>query len=450
MAYTLIHNASVVNEGTICKASVVIENDTIYGIYHVTEEPKFDFSNKIDATDLFLLPGVIDDHVHFREPGLTHKANIYSESRAAVAGGVTTIFDMPNCIPQTTTVQALEEKFSIAQKSCATNYSFYIGATKTNLSEIEAIDPNSICGIKLFMGSSTGGMLVDDAKSIRQLFSVAKMPVAAHCEDTDIINRNANIVKMKVGDSPVIHYHPVIRNQEACYASTAKAIDIAAGTDVKLHILHLSTAKELQLFSKQPLSDKRITAEACIAHLVFSFEDYETLGAKIKCNPSIKHRDDRFALRAALTDGTIDIVGTDHAPHLLKEKEGGALTATSGMPTHPYSLISMLDLADQGVLKLTDIVKLMCHNPAELFGICKRGFIRTGYKADLVLVSKCSTENPNIADSHLNMCGWNPLEGKSFGWNIHSTFVNGQIAYNEGKISDNVFGERVLFCNRNS
>lgn len=450
MAYTLIHNASVVNEGTICKASVVIENDTIYGIYPVTEEPKFDFSNKIDATDLFLLPGVIDDHVHFREPGLTHKANIYSESRAAVAGGVTTIFDMPNCIPQTTTVQALEEKFSIAQKSCATNYSFYIGATKDNLPEIDSIDPNSICGVKLFMGSSTGGMLVDDAASIRNLFNSTRMPVAAHCEDTGIINRNAQNIKMQIGDSPSIKYHPIIRSREACYASTSKAIDIATGTDVRLHILHISTAEELELFSKAPLSDKRITAEACIAHLVFTDDDYNSLGTKIKCNPAIKSSEDRDALRAGLTNGIIDVVGTDHAPHLLKEKEGGALTATSGMPTHPYSLLSMLNLADQGVLKLTDIARLMCHNPADLFGICKRGYIRSGYKADLVLVSKCSANNPNIADSHLNMCGWNPLEGKSFGWNVHSTFVNGQLAYKEGKVSDKIFGERVLFCNRNS
>mgnify|MGYP003525060086 FL=1 len=280
MAYTLIHNASVVNEGTICKASVVIENDTIYGIYPVTEEPNLDYNSIIDATDRFLMPGVIDDHVHFREPGLTHKANIYSESRAAVAGGVTTIFDMPNCIPQTTTVQALEEKFSIAQKSCATNYSFYIGATKNNLPEIESIDPNSICGVKLFMGSSTGGMLVDDASSIRSLFNAAQMPVAAHCEDTDIINRNTEKIKIKVGNSASIIYHPVIRDQEACYASTSKAIDIASGTNVRLHILHISTAKELELFSKLPLQEKRITAEACIAHLMFSFEDYETLGAK--------------------------------------------------------------------------------------------------------------------------------------------------------------------------
>lgn len=445
MAYTLIHNASVVNEGTICKASVVIENDTIYGIYPVTEEPNLDYNSIIDATDRFLMPGVIDDHVHFREPGLTHKANIYSESRAAVAGGVTTIFDMPNCIPQTTTVQALEEKFSIAQKSCATNYSFYIGATKNNLPEIESIDPNSICGVKLFMGSSTGGMLVDDASSIRSLFNAAQMPVAAHCEDTDIINRNTEKIKIKVGNSASIIYHPVIRDQEACYASTSKAIDIASGTNVRLHILHISTAKELELFSKLPLQEKRITAEACIAHLMFSFEDYETLGAKIKCNPSIKHINDRNALRAALTDGTIDIVGTDHAPHLLKEKEGGALTATSGMPTHPYSLVSMLDLADQGVLKLTDIVRLMAHNPAELFSIHNRGYIRKGYKADLVLISQCDSNYPNIAHSQFNFCGWNPLEGKTFGWKVDTTFVNGNIAYNNGEFANRLYGEKVLF-----
>ena len=445
MAYTLIHNASVVNEGTICKASVVIENDTIYGIYPVTEEPNLDYNSIIDATDRFLMPGVIDDHVHFREPGLTHKANIYSESRAAVAGGVTTIFDMPNCIPQTTTVQALEEKFSIAQKSCATNYSFYIGATKNNLPEIESIDPNSICGVKLFMGSSTGGMLVDDASSIRSLFNAAQMPVAAHCEDTDIINRNTEKIKIKVGNSASIIYHPVIRDQEACYASTSKAIDIASGTNVRLHILHISTAKELELFSKLPLQEKRITAEACIAHLMFSFEDYETLGAKIKCNPSIKHINDRNALRAALTDGTIDIVGTDHAPHLLEEKEGGALTATSGMPTHPYSLVSMLDLADQGVLKLTDIVRLMAQNPAELFSIHNRGYIRKGYKADLVLISKCDSNYPNIAHSQFNFGGWNPLEGKTFGWKVDTTFVNGNIAYNNGEFANRLYGEKVLF-----
>lgn len=445
MAYTLIRNASVVNEGEIINASVVIEDDSIYGIYSTENIPELDYINTIDATGKYLLPGVIDDHVHFREPGLTHKANIYSESRAAVAGGVTTIFDMPNCIPQTTTVKALQDKFEIAEKSCATNYSFYIGATKDNLSEIESIDPNSICGVKLFMGSSTGGMLVDDATSIRNLFNSTSMPVAAHCEDTDIINSNAKQIKDKVGESASILYHPVIRNQEACYASTSKAIDIASGTNVRLHILHISTAKELELFSRLPMQEKKITAEACIAHLVFSFEDYETLGAKIKCNPAIKYRDDREALRQALTDGTIDIVGTDHAPHLLKEKEGGALTATSGMPTHPYSLLSMLDLSDKGVLSMTDIVRLMCHNPATLFGIYKRGYIRKGYKADLVLVSRCSSENCNIADSRYNMCGWNPLEGKTFGWNIDTTFINGNIAYNNGLLSDRLYSERVIF-----
>lgn len=446
MAYTLIYNALVVNEGTIHNASVVLEDDLIYGIYPVSETPILEYNNKIDATGKYLIPGVIDDHVHFREPGLTHKANIYSESRAALAGGVTTIFDMPNCIPQTTTVKALEEKFSIAEKSCATNYSFYIGATKDNLPEIDSIDPNSICGVKLFMGSSTGGMLVDDAASIRNLFNSTRMPVAAHCEDTGIINRNAQNIKMQIGDSPSIKYHPIIRSREACYASTSKAIDIATGTDVRLHILHISTAEELELFSKAPLSDKRITAEACIAHLVFTDDDYNSLGTKIKCNPAIKSSEDRDALRAGLTNGIIDVVGTDHAPHLLKEKEGGALTATSGMPAHPYSLLSMLDLSDSGVLSITDIVRLMSHNPAILFNIEKRGFIRKGYKADLVLVSKTDSDNLNIADSHLNMCGWNPFEGRKYGWRIDTTLVNGNIAYSNGLLSDNHYSQRVMFC----
>ena len=333
MSTTLIKNAMVVNEGQVQRASVLIDADTIAGIF-TSDAPTADVT--IDAQGKWLLPGVIDDHVHFRDPGLTHKADMASESLAAAAGGVTTVFDMPNCVPQTVTLEALNDKFSHAAETCIVNHSFYLGATHSNLHQIEKVDPAHICGIKLFMGSSTGGMLLDDRQSLKALFQAAPVPVAVHCEETSIINENMERYTTLLGSEPPVKYHPLIRSEEACYASTSKALEVAAGTDVHLHIMHLTTARELELFSSGPLQGKQFTAEACPAHLWFTDADYATKGTLIKCNPAIKTASDREALRQALTDGRIDVIGTDHAPHLLSEKQGGCRTAASGMPVLPY------------------------------------------------------------------------------------------------------------------
>ena len=334
MSRILIKNATVVNEGRMTIASVLIEGELIAGIFQDNNE-NIKADEVIDAQGQLLLPGVIDDHVHFRDPGLTHKADMASESLAAAAGGVTTIFDMPNCIPQTITLKALHEKFNHAAETCIVNHSFYLGATHGNIDQIEKLDPNHVCGVKLFMGSSTGGMLLDDRNSLRTLFKTASVPVAVHCEETDIINANMERYTRECGGEPPVQYHPFIRSEEACYASTSKAMEVAAGTNVHLHILHLTTARELALFSNGPIEGKQFTAEACPAHLWFSDADYQTLGTRIKCNPAIKTAADRDALRKALTDGRIDVIGTDHAPHLPAEKQGGCRTASSGMPVLP-------------------------------------------------------------------------------------------------------------------
>ncbi len=445
MGLKLIHNASVVNEGSIKTASVIIDDDIITGIYSVDSVPKFDFTEVIDGYGKYLFPGVIDDHVHFREPGLTHKGTINSESHSAAAGGVTSVFDMPNCIPQTTTINALHAKQTIASTSSVVNYSFYIGATKNNLDEISEIDPKRTCGIKLFMGSSTGDMLLDNRGAIKDLFKMATIPVAAHCEDSTIINRNINKFTKELGHEPPISYHPLIRSEEACYASTSKALEIAAGTNVKLHILHISTAKELSLFSKGPIGQKQFTAEVCPAHLYFTDSDYERLGARIKCNPAIKTINDRQALRQALTNGKIDLIGTDHAPHLLSEKEGGCLTASSGMPILPYSLPIMLELSDLGTLTLQDIARLMSHNPATLFKVKHRGYIREGYKADLTLVSRSDSGYTVNQNGLLNKCQWSPFEGVQMHWKVESTWVNGNQVYSDGQFYDKIFGEQIEF-----
>lgn len=446
MGLKLIHNAFVVNEGSIKTASVIIDDDIITGIYSTDSVPKFEFFEVIDASGKYLFPGVIDDHVHFREPGLTHKGTISSESHAAAAGGVTSIFDMPNCIPQTTTINALHAKQAIASTSSIVNYSFYLGATRNNLNEISEIDPKNTCGIKLFMGSSTGDMLLDNDEIIKDLFQIATIPVVAHCEDSNIINNNINKYKEELGCEPPISYHPLIRSAEACYASTYKALDIASGTNVKLHILHVSTEKELSLFTKGPIEHKQFTAEACPAHLYFTDSDYDRLGAQIKCNPAIKSINDRQALRHALTDGNIDIIGTDHAPHLLSEKTGGCLTALSGMPILPYSLPIMLELSDsEDNLTLPNIARLMSHNPASLFNVMNRGYIREGYKADLTLVSR-SDEGYIVNKNNLyNKCKWSPFEGVQMHWKVEYTWVNGNPIYSEGRFNDKIFGKQIEF-----
>ena len=425
------------------QASVLIDGDIISDIFTLAPLPEAD--NVVDAQGKWLLPGAIDDHVHFRDPGLTHKADFTTESRAAAAGGVTTVFDMPNCIPQTTTLEAIEDKFKGASDCCLVNHSFYLGATHDNLQEIERIDPSSICGIKLFMGSSTGGMLLDDKESLKSLFRAATVPVAVHCEETSIINANMERYMQECGGEPPIQYHPLIRSEEACYVSTAKALEVAAGTNVHLHILHITTARELGLFGNGPLESKQFTAEACPAHLWFTDADYKTHGTYIKCNPAIKTATDRDALRKALTNGVIDVVGTDHAPHLFLEKEGGCKTAASGIPVLPYSLPVMLELTDQGVLGLTDVARLMCHNPAQLFKIKERGFIRKGYKADLTLLSHSKEGWTAGPDNNPTKCRWSPFEGQQFHWHVDTTWINGHAVYNDGKIDNTVYGQQVTF-----
>ena len=442
MSRTLIKDAMVVNEGLVQRASVLIENETIAGIFE-SDAPKAD--TVIDAAGKWLLPGVIDDHVHFRDPGLTHKADMASESLAAAAGGVTTVFDMPNCIPQTVTIDALNDKFSHATETCIVNHSFYLGATHNNIDQIEKIDPNHVCGVKLFMGSSTGGMLLDDRDSLKALFNAAPVPVAVHCEETSIINANMERYSTQYGSEPPVKYHPLIRSEEACYASTSKALDVAAGTNVHLHILHLTTAHELGLFSNGPLQGKQFTTEACPAHLWFTDADYSTKGTRIKCNPAIKTAADRDALRLALTDGRIDVIGTDHAPHLLSEKQGGCKSAASGMPVLPYSLPAMLELMERGILKMTDVVRLMCHNPAQIFSIKERGYIRQGYKADLTLVSR-TDQGYTVSDADVpNKCGWTPFDGEQFHWKVCVTWVNGHAVYNNGHTDISIKGQPVKF-----
>ena len=437
MSRTLIKDAMVVNEGLVQRASVLIENETIAGIFE-SDAPKAD--TVIDAAGKWLLP-----HVHFRDPGLTHKADMASESLAAAAGGVTTVFDMPNCIPQTVTIDALNDKFSHATETCIVNHSFYLGATHTNLDQIEKIDPAHVCGVKLFMGSSTGGMLLDDRDSLKALFNAAPVPVAVHCEETSIINANMERYTTQYGSEPPVKYHPLIRSEEACYASTSKALDVAAGTNVHLHILHLTTAHELELFSNGPLQGKQFTAEACPAHLWFTDADYSTKGTRIKCNPAIKTAADRDALRLALTDGRIDVIGTDHAPHLLSEKQGGCKSAASGMPVLPYSLPAMLELMERGIMKMTDVVRLMCHNPAQIFSIKERGYLRQGYKADLTLVSR-TDQGYTVSDADVpNKCGWTPFDGDEFHWRVCATWVNGHAVYDNGQFDTSIKGQPVKF-----
>ena len=441
---TCIKNAIIVNNGEKIIGSVIIDNGIITAVR--ANEPELDIAcdNIIDAHHCFLLPGVIDDHVHFRDPGLTHKADMFTESAAAAAGGVTSFMDMPNCKPQTTTLEALEDKFKMAAEKSIVNYSFYFGATNDNTALFSQLDKTQVCGIKLFMGASTGNMLVDNPDALKQIFSKANMLIATHCEDPTIIQWNTELVKMKHGDDPDITFHSRIRSEEACWQSSALAVRMAKETGARLHVLHVSTARELELFEDKPLSEKRITAEACVPHLVFCDEDYNTLGSRIKCNPSIKTAFDREILRCALSTDCIDVIGTDHAPHLLPEKQGGALKAVSGMPSIQFSLVCMLELVREGVLTIEQVVKKMCHAPADLFQIDKRGYIQPGYKADLVIV------NPNhkwtvTPDCIFSKCGWSPYEGKTFHSKVEKTFVNGELVYTDGNVNTSHRGEALRF-----
>ncbi|MBR5655907.1 MAG: dihydroorotase [Prevotella sp.] len=444
----IIENGTIVNENRTFKGSIVIDNGHISEIVEDSVPPRSSCDERVDAAGCFVFPGVIDSHVHFREPGLTEKADIESESRAAAYGGVTSYFDMPNTVPQTTTLDALADKFDRGRKSSHVNYSFFYGATNDNGAEFEQLDRQRIPGIKLFMGSSTGNMLVDKYGSLLKIFETAArldLPIMAHCEDTDIINRNMAQMKKAYGDDPDVALHPLIRSEEACYESSALAVELARTYGTRLHVAHVSTAKELELFQNPSQEGlPQITAEATVAHLFFTSQDYATKRALIKCNPAIKSVEDRDALRKAIVDGRITTIGTDHAPHLLEQKQGGCAKAVSGMPMIQFSLPTMLELVDEGVLGVERLVELMCHHPAKLFEVRNRGFIRKGYKADLVIVS-CGEPWTVTEETIQSKCKWSPMMGHSYRWRVRQTICNGRLVYNDGIFDNEYRGEEVAF-----
>lgn len=437
----LISNPLIVNEGETFRGSMIVNNGRITEIIRGEKLPTREIDYIVEAADMYLIPGVIDDHVHFREPGLTEKADIHSESRAAAAGGVTSFMEMPNTVPQTTTIAALKEKYAIAAKESLINYSFYFGATGDNHRHFSKLNPRRVCGIKLFMGSSTGNMLVDEEEKLEKIFSKANLPLAVHCEDSATIAANTKRVIAREGTNPDVSFHPVIRDSKACYRSTKCAIELAKRLGTKLHIMHISTKSELSLLKN---AGNNITAEVTPAHLTFCSDDYSRLGTKIKCNPAIKSSKDREALRKATEKGLIDVIGTDHAPHLAKDKEGGALTAASGMPSIQFSLLAMLKLVDEGVLSMETLVEKMCHAPARIFGVSKRGFLKRGYSADFVLI-RPNTPHTIEKKDIISKCAWSPFEGETFNWKVVQTWVNGQCAYKDGVINEEVKGKILVF-----
>ncbi|WP_299127477.1 dihydroorotase [uncultured Winogradskyella sp.] len=441
---TLIKNAKIVNEGSIVEGDILIENDIIKTIDDSISVKSADI-NVIDVEGNFVIPGMIDDQVHFREPGLTHKANIETESKAALAGGITSFIEMPNTNPQTTTVAKLEEKFSIAAKSSHVNYSFMFGGTNNNLDEILKVDAKTVAGLKLFLGSSTGNMLVDDPEILEKIFSSTNMVISVHCEDEATIRENLAKYKSEYGDDIPMHLHPIIRSEDACYLSSSKAIELAKKTGARLHVFHLSTGKETNLFSnKLPLKDKKITAEVCIHHLWFSDEDYEKKGSHIKWNPAVKTAKDRTQLIEALLDDRIDVIATDHAPHTIEEKSNPYTKAPSGGPLVQHALVALLEMHHQGKISIEKIVEKACHNPAILFDVEKRGYLKEGYFADLVVVDLNNPWTVN-KDNILYKCGWSPFEGNTFKSRITHTFVNGQLAYNNFKVLEVKAGKRLTF-----
>lgn len=440
---TLIYGGHIVDGGREHEGSLVISGDRIALISEDSKPPRGVYDREVDATGCLVMPGVIDEHVHLRTPGLTHKADMESESRAAAWGGVTTYFDMPNTVPQTTTPEALADKLATARRDSHVNYAFFPGATAGNARFLESVDTTAVPGIKLFMGASTGNMLVDGDTALDTLFSLAArrgLPLMTHCEDTALIDSNMAEAKARYGSDPDIRLHPLIRSAEACYRSTVRAVALAHRHHTRLHVAHVSTARELELFGH----DADITAEATVAHLLFSDADYATLGTRIKCNPAVKTAADREALRRALTDGRIATIGTDHAPHLIGEKQGGAGSALSGMPMIQYSLPAMLALTDEGTLSRARMVELMCHRPATLFGVRERGYLREGYKADIAIV-KAGTPWTVTRDDIQSKCAWSPVEGRTFGWRVMQTYCNGHPVYDRGRTDNDYRGEAVRF-----
>ena len=440
MKQLTIKNCTLVNEGSLLERDVLIKNGRIEKIEaSIDEEGDF-----IDAKGLYLLPGFIDDQVHFREPGLTERGNIQTESIAAVAGGTTSFMDMPNVIPPTLNLELWNEKIKIAAQVSLANYSFYMGSSNTNIEDIKSIDASEVCGLKVFMGSSTGNLLVDDQKALEDIFNYSPVIITTHCEDTPLINENEKKAHEKYGEDIPIELHEEIRSREACLISTKKAIELAKQFNAKLHVLHISTKDEIELFKAGPVEEKLITAEVCVPHLLFSSEDYKNLGSLIKCNPSIKSNTDKQALRQALKDQTIDYVATDHAPHILSEKKNTYSTAPSGMPSVQHSLLAVLEMVHEGDLELTEVPRITSHSVAKRFDIKERGFIREGFWADLVLV--------NMNDSYevkkekiLYKCGWSPFESYTFKSKIIETIVNGERVYSQGKILSDTIGKKLEF-----
>ena len=442
----LIHNATITNEGRTFVGSVLIDGAFIKAVFEAGQEIQIPESYvTIDATGLLLFPGVIDDQVHFRDPGLTHKGDLYTESRAAVAGGITSFFEMPNTLPQATTVELLEEKYNVASEKSLANYSFLMGVTNDNLDELKKLNPRTVAGVKMFMGSSTGNMLVDNQNSLHRIFAEVPLMIVTHCEDEATIKQNIQHYKALLGEEIPVSYHPLIRSAEACYKSSAFAVELATKYNSRLHLFHLSSALEMSLLrSDIPLKEKRITSEVCVHHLWFSDADYAKYGNRIKWNPAIKAESDRLALIEALNNNKIDVVATDHAPHLLSEKEGSCLKAASGGPLVQHSLVAMLQLVKQGAFTKEKVIEKMCHAPAEMFKIEKRGYIRSGYYADLVLLDPNSSWMVNT-ENILYKCAWSPFEGTSFDAKVLKTWVNGHKVYDNGLFDESVRGKRLLF-----
>jgi dihydroorotase len=438
----LITNARMFNEGRIQEGDLLVRNGRIEKI--APQIGAGGTGRVLDAAGKVLIPGMIDDQVHFREPGAPQKGGIRSESRAAVAGGITSFMEMPNTNPQAVTLELLEEKFQAAAKKSAANFSFYLGATNDNIEVIRALDKNQACGIKVFMGSSTGSMLVDDEATLEQIFRDAPGLVATHCEDTPLIEKNEAEFREKYGEEVPIECHPLIRSEEACYLSSSKAVELAGRHDTRLHVLHLTTARELALFEDRPLDEKRITAEVCIHHLLYDESDYASKGAFIKCNPAIKTRADRDGLRQALNSDRIAVIGTDHAPHTLEEKQNSYFKAPSGLPLVQHALPMLLELYHDNLLSLERLVEKACHAPARLFQVAERGYLREGYWADLVILDLDSPFRVEREDV-LYKCGWSPLEGEQLRSSVVSTLVNGRLAYHEGKVTEEVLGKRLEF-----